>query len=588
MPSPDGAPPRMVIGMLTYNGLHHTRRCIESLLAHTRAPFRVLLLDNASTDDTPDYLRALTDHRIRVHCGEQNLGVGGGRNWLLAHITPTLRDNDLIVLLDNDIEVAEGWETPFLEAFEARPALGVAGRWAFSMLVHDTWRDILPEDSADSGPVDTVQGCCFWIRASAARAVGAFDTQLGRFWHEDDDYSIRALAAGFDVRRVWTDRITHHEHGSGVALHPDKLAGSRHNQAYLAKKWRAMDAIDDAGVPRRPFADPDVSLRDELSRRLGRPLVRTEMNSATMHVTRMLHAELGDAELGALASPVARELLRAMTTMGGSTEAPARAVESRVQALLQRRRATAWNDEPAPRAFSGICNPEAWDDPRWAGVYERAFRDGSGRDATARTETAWRDGQLFSAMRTLGVLRKDASVLLVGSADEPLVGALSPLVSRLVVADSGTMAAAKCTPDGIASQGDGPVDAVSWPSDVSGRRFDAVVCPNLGRFASAGETRALLGALAQCARAGGVVAAAATVRIAGPSDARWLEAGRLRDASHLAEHGLRLIGAFDGAVRDELLLRAVPAHSSLTLRPGVARCVDATILTLATLVARVS
>ncbi len=553
--------PRMFIGILTYNGLHHTQRCVESLIAHTQGPWTALILDNASSDATPDYLRSLNDERISVHCGGENLGVGGGRNWLLEQLTASLHDDDLIVLLDNDIEVAAGWERPFLDAFAARANLGIAGRWAFSMLVHDTWRDILPEDSADSGPVDTVQGCCVFIRASTARAVGGFDTSLGRFWHEDDDYSIRALHAGWDVRRVWTDAITHHEHGSGVALNPDKLCGSRKNQEYLAAKWRALGAIDEHGVPRRPCGESERASREQLALRIGRPLVRTEVNSAMMGVTRMLHAELTDDELGALATPVARLLLQEMTAVGGATASLAQRADARLQALLGRRRETAPIGEAATRAFSGLCNPDAWDDRRWASGYERAFLDGSTRDYTSRTESAWRDGQLLHALRTLGVLRRDTAVLMVGGAGERLVAALSALVSDLHIAD-----------------------AANTPS----KRFAVVICPNLGRFATAGEVPALLGALAGCAEKGGLVAVAGSVRISGPRDSRWLECELFRDATRLAEHGLSRVGAFDGHVRDELLIRACPARSSLSLRPGVSRCVESSVVTLATLVARAS
>lgn len=579
--------PRMFIGILTYNGLHHTQRCVDSLIAHTQAPWTALILDNASSDATPAYLHSLSDERISVHCGAENRGVGGGRNWLLEQLAPELGDNDLIVLLDNDIEVAAGWEEPFLNAFAARADLGVAGRWAFSMLVHDSWRDILPEDSADSGPVDTVQGCCFWIRAAAARDVGLFDESLGRFWHEDDDYCIRALVAGWDVRRVWTDRITHHEHGSGVALNPDKVAGSLRNQAYLVQKWRELGAIDSAGVPVRPRSDVDSATLHELSQQVGRPLLRTELNSAMMSVTRMLHSDLSDAELAALATPVAKLLLRGMSAAGGDTGMLASLVASRLHSVLASRRASAPTAAAAARAFSGVCNPGAWDDARWASVYESVFRDGSGRDYSSRTEAAWRDGQLYGALRTLGVLRRGARVLFVGHAGERLISPLMQHAAHMHVADTEQIAGAQLTQLSATRSGAATVETGLWPTQSLNGRFDVVVCANIGRIAAAADVTALLTALAGCARPGGTVACAASVRIAGPADGRWVESSLFDDADRLAAHGLNRVGAFDGQVSDELLLRAVPARSSLTLRPGLSRLIAPHIVTLATLVARV-
>jgi len=579
--------PRLHIGILTYNGLAHTMRFLDSLAAHTQAPWRALVLDNASCDDTPAFLRALTDPRITAHRGERNLGVSGGRNWLLAQLLPTLRDDDLIVLLDNDIEVSAGWEAPFLEAFTTRPELGVAGRWAFSMRVHDSWRDILAEHSAESGPADTVQGCCFWIRASAARAVGEFDTTLGGFWHEDDDYCIRALTAGWDVRRVSTDAIVHHEHGSGVALRPDKVAGSLRNQRYLADKWRRMDAIDAMGVPRRPGGDDGAVTRAELAQRIGRPLLRTEVNSALVAATLLLHAELPDARVGPLASPLTRLLLDDAATLGGDTATRAQRARARVGHTIAQRRATAPALAATSRAFSGVCTPDAWDDPRWADTYTAWLRDGSGVDFHARHEMAWRDGQLLLALRTLGVLRRDACVLVVGHPVERIIGALTHHAADVTIADRDPCALSDV--QGYATQefGGAILATASWPlRSGTGGAYDVVVCPNLSRYAPADESTAMLAMLSRCARIGGVVAVALSVRIAGPENGRWLELSTLANDEHLQRASLQRVGGFSGAISDELLLNAVPAESAQRMRPGLSRYVAPHCVSLATLVAR--
>ncbi len=578
---------RLHIGILTYNGLSHTARCLESISAHTQAPWRALVLDNASSDGTPAYLRAITDPRITTHCGEQNLGVSGGRNWLLAQLLPTLRDDDLIVLLDNDIEVFAGWETPFLEAFAARPDLGVAGRWAFSMRVHDSWRDILSEHSAESGPADTVQGCCFWVRASAARVVGEFDTTLGGFWHEDDDYCVRALSAGWDVRRVSTDAIVHHEHGSGVALRPDKVAGSLRNQRYLVNKWRGMEAIGALGVPKRPAGDDGAVARAELSQRVGRPLLRTEVNSALVGATLLLHAELPDARVGPLASPLARLLLDDAATLGGDTGVRARHATARIAETKATRRASAPVLSASARAFSAICSPDAWDDPRWADTYTTMLRDGSGLDFHSRHEMAWRDGQLLLALRTIGALRNDARVLVVGHPVERTIGALTHYAAEVTVVDRDPCTVSDIQGHAQQVPGRAELSAASWPlrSAVRGE-YDVVLCPNLSRYAPADDTLAMLSRLAQCARLGGVVAIAASVRIAGPTNGRWLELSTLANELLLKTALLKRIGGFSGAISDELLLNAVPAERAPRMRPGLARYIEPHCVSLATLVAR--
>jgi hypothetical protein len=557
----------------------------------------VLVRDNASTDGTAEWLASLTDPRLRVHAGRANRGVSGGRNWLLDALLPDMHDDDLLVLLDNDIEVSAGWEQPFVEAFRTQPRLGVAGRWAFSMLVHDGWRDILAEHGAASGPVDTVQGCTFWMRAATARAVGHFDESLGRFWHEDDDWSIRALHAGWDVQRVAGDGIVHHEHGSGVATDPRKRAGSLHNQAVLSAKWRVMGAIDADGVPVRPVPEPHSSTLARLSAHFGRRVLRTELNSALVDTTLLLHATLTDERVATLATPIAHRLLVELAGGGGAGGRRASAALHRIAAIAALRRAAvddggagdAGEARPS-RAFSRVCDPAVWDDPRWAATFRDAFHDGSGADYFARSETGWRDGQLLSALRTLGALPRGARVLLMGHPSERLIAVLSRLVADLTVADHDTPTAEALALASPRALGEARLQLLSWSAltrDGAARgAFDAVVCPNGSRYAPAAQFAPLLARLATFARRGAIVAAAVSVRLSGPADGRWVERGLLADDAMLTTAGLARVGAFDPRVPEATLLAAVPEGAHGAVRPRLARYLPPHTVSLATLVAR--
>lgn len=530
------------------------------------------------------YLQQLGDPRIAVHCSNQNLGVSGGRNWLIAQLLPLMQDNDCIVLLDNDIEVFDGWDAPFVEAFAAHPKLGVAGRWAFSMRVHDTWRDILGEDSATSGPVDTVQGCCFWIRAATARDVGVFDEALGGFWHEDDDYCIRALNAGWDVRRVATDAILHHEHGSGVALRPDKLAGSWRNQSYLANKWRSMNAIGLLGVPIRPLTDELQPVCDAISARVKRPVVRTELNSAINSAALLMHAPLEDDYAAAIATPIARLILGDAALTADETSAKAKAALDRVAQIVTTRRASAPTG-PASRAFSSVCTPESWDDARWADAFTHAFRNGRGLDFSARTESMWRDGQLMHALRATGVLKRDARVLVVGQPFEPLIAAISFHVQELAISDREPLNDEQIIGRAQHMLGNAKRDCVSWPL-ARGAMYDVVVCPNASRYARANDFGALLGTLANYASSGAVVAVGVSVRVAGPRDGTWVELDTLADDQMLHASGLRRSGGFNASVSDDVLRAAVPERLRTTLRPSLSRVIGAHCVSMATLIAK--
>ena len=88
---------RVVIPVL--DQLHYTAQCVDSLLASGTPLEALLVIDNGSRDDTPQWLAArpaLTSVRNRV-----NLGCGGA--WTQGALLAA--DADWVVLLNNDVLV---------------------------------------------------------------------------------------------------------------------------------------------------------------------------------------------------------------------------------------------------------------------------------------------------------------------------------------------------------------------------------------------------------------------------------------------------------------------------------------------------
>ena len=91
------ASPRVSVIMATFNGAAFVRQSISSLLAQTFSDFEIIVVDDCSTDATPDILRSITDPRLRVLRNERNLNVVESRNRCFASVT-----GDYVAMLDHD------------------------------------------------------------------------------------------------------------------------------------------------------------------------------------------------------------------------------------------------------------------------------------------------------------------------------------------------------------------------------------------------------------------------------------------------------------------------------------------------------
>lgn len=239
--------PRLRIAILTHNALEFSSLCLNSLAAHTRVAHEISVLDNGSDDGTPDWLREQRMQNLRVMLSPLNVGVPKGRNLLLAAILPRTKTDDLIVFLDNDVEALTGWHDPFLGLFSEQAGVAIAGVTGHQIVVGQEQRELLPSPQAGPAEVDVVSGYCLWVRAGTAAALGPFDENLGLFWHEDDDYCVRAKGLGLRVCALPEAGIIHHQHKSGVLESTESEGLSLRNQRYLAQKWRSMRLVDEAG-----------------------------------------------------------------------------------------------------------------------------------------------------------------------------------------------------------------------------------------------------------------------------------------------------------------------------------------------------
>jgi glycosyltransferase involved in cell wall biosynthesis len=117
------------IGIVTYNRLEFVSECISSIVNHTKAPFRIYVVDNASTDGTREYIEILNRKGL-VHkfvLNNKNTGIAESKNRIVEMLE---WKSDFFVLTDSDIVfpyMIPDWITVMLDTMNRHPALGVLG-----------------------------------------------------------------------------------------------------------------------------------------------------------------------------------------------------------------------------------------------------------------------------------------------------------------------------------------------------------------------------------------------------------------------------------------------------------------------------
>lgn len=277
--------------VLCWNNLELTKACVASILEHTTRPFELILVDNGSTDGTPDWIRALEaqDARVRVLLNPTNRGVAGGRNDGIR-----ASQGRFLAFFDNDSTVGAGWDTIMLSVLETRPRAGFVGRMG-SAIFDYTQEGIREITLLTEQPLrcDVVSGGATMIRREVFDEVGLLDEwSLGEFWHEDMEICLRAALAGwrsYAVRFPWL----HATHSSYKAKRGEKwMDGFQKNLDTIAAKLDARNILE-LGIGKAVF-EP---VAEELTRRgwvvIKRDLPRSIPLIARRHVAASLRTYAG-------------------------------------------------------------------------------------------------------------------------------------------------------------------------------------------------------------------------------------------------------------------------------------------------------
>ena len=265
--------PNLSIILVSYNTVAYITRALASVYQETlETSFEVIVVDNASTDDSVAVLRQQFP-QIKLIESKQNLGFAGGvrlgvaqasgHYLLLLNPDTVILDNAIDklvkfaqqypnngiwggVTLNNDLSLnsQHAWEKPTFKnlLFSALGLSKIFNKSAFfnSANYGDWARDFIKE-------VDILSGCFFLTTRQLWNQLGGLDASFFMY-AEEADYCLKAKALGYQPIVTPDARIIHHggvshSHFSGKMI--KLLKGKvelihRHIPAYKRPIYKAL------------------------------------------------------------------------------------------------------------------------------------------------------------------------------------------------------------------------------------------------------------------------------------------------------------------------------------------------------------
>lgn len=230
--------------------LPFTRFCLAALARHTRSPWELVVVDDGSEDGTPEYLAGVADvapFPVTIVRHESAQGYPAACNAGVA-----ASSGELLVLLNNDAVVTDGWLDQLEALTRVDPAIGLVGPMSNDARppqlvpevpyldldeMHHFARQWRAERRGQWLTAESLSGFCMLITRTAWDVVGGLDERFGLGLCDDDDLCLRARRAGFELA-VAHDLFVHHFGSRTIgAVVPNHEGLLEENRRVLAEKW---------------------------------------------------------------------------------------------------------------------------------------------------------------------------------------------------------------------------------------------------------------------------------------------------------------------------------------------------------------
>lgn len=252
--------PTVAIILVNWNGYNYTRKCILSLLSCNYDNYKVIVVDNNSSDNSGS--KICTEFpSVKYIQNKKNIGFTGANN---VGIKLALKnDFDYVMLLNNDTEVDENFLTHLVNAFNNDSKIGAAQPlilefdnknivWnAGGIIDYKFGRFLNPNRGLKKNNynkinnIDWISGCCFMIRSEIFNNINLLDDFFFVYF-EDADLSMRITDINFKLHLENKSLVYHHEGKSWISA-KKKAEGyisplthylNIRNHIYIIKKFK--------------------------------------------------------------------------------------------------------------------------------------------------------------------------------------------------------------------------------------------------------------------------------------------------------------------------------------------------------------
>lgn len=212
--------------IVSWNTRELTLRCLQSVCRHFQGEFEIILVDNASSDDT---LAAVKEQfpLVEIIANDRNRGYAQANNQAIHRVR-----GDLVLLLNSDCQITTaGSDQELTRYFSVHPECGVAGALLFlpngdlqtgkrvfntaarvfltQICFFDALRNKKPPSSSEAYETDYVDGAFLCARKELFQQVGLLDESFFMY-AEDMEWCARVKARGWAIRVLPTLAVVHH------------------------------------------------------------------------------------------------------------------------------------------------------------------------------------------------------------------------------------------------------------------------------------------------------------------------------------------------------------------------------------------